>query len=266
MRQDAVPADVEQHALRAVGGDIAEPVVEVFVVLLAQIAEGIEEIAGKQADADAQLQDEEFVFQRPLFLGIEQAGEENLGGVAGQRAVVVDDKGHRRGVGEKRLVAALAQVFLAQLPFQRLGQRHEVLDDGRLDWALARIASAADMNYARRWHSAVRCLSWCTDMAISFQGLALSASLLGAPWAKVRVPKWWMYKSLQHASVNPACLALLLKMSVSKIDRSVHWLRLPTRLSTSRLISRQKPPRRSTSTHLPLCSSRHLRQSCLDGG
>jgi hypothetical protein len=52
-----------QHPLRAVGGDVAEAVVVVFLVGAAQRLEVVEEIAREQADADAQLQDEDIVFE-----------------------------------------------------------------------------------------------------------------------------------------------------------------------------------------------------------
>ena len=70
-----------------------------------------------------------FVFQREPFLRFDQVGEEDLGGIARQRAVVVDDERHRRGIADERLVAALAQILLAQFPFERLGQRAEILHD-----------------------------------------------------------------------------------------------------------------------------------------
>ena len=104
--EDAVAANVQQHALGAVGGDVAEAVVVIFVVLRHRGRGSVEEVAGEQADADAQFQHENLVFQRPVLFGGLQGGEEDLGGVAREGAVVVDDEGHRRGVGDERLVAA----------------------------------------------------------------------------------------------------------------------------------------------------------------
>ncbi len=115
--QHAVPARVEQHARRAVRGDVAEAVVIIVLVLRAEVPERVEEIAGKQADADAQFQHEQFVFQRAHFLGVLKAGEEDLGGITRQRAIIVDEKRNGHGVGQKRLVAALAEIFLAEVPF-----------------------------------------------------------------------------------------------------------------------------------------------------
>src|SRR5205807_10229218 len=62
--QDVVAADIQEHAFGMVGGDVAEALVVVLVVAFAQVAETVEEVAGEQADADAQLQDENVVFQR----------------------------------------------------------------------------------------------------------------------------------------------------------------------------------------------------------
>ena len=124
-----MPQDIVQHALRAIGGDVAESVVVVLLVRPAQVAQVVEKVAGEQADADAQLQHEDLVFELSVLIGSEQAGEEDIGRVTGKTAVVVDDERHGRGVGEERLVAALAQVLLAELPFEALGERHEVLYD-----------------------------------------------------------------------------------------------------------------------------------------
>ena len=87
----------------------------------------VEEIAGEQTDADAQLQHEDFVFERGGLLRFDQVGEKDLGRAARQAAVIVDDERHRRSIADERLVAAVAQVLLAKLPFQRLGQRAEIL-------------------------------------------------------------------------------------------------------------------------------------------
>ena len=139
-----MPQHVHEHARRAVGGDVAEPVVIVLLVLVADVAEIVEEVAGEQAHADAQLQHEDLVFQRSRFLRFDQVGEEDLGGIARQGAVVVDDERHRRGIADERLVAALAQILLAQFPFERLGQRTEILHD------VARSLGALPAP-ARRW-------------------------------------------------------------------------------------------------------------------
>jgi hypothetical protein len=54
------------------------------------------------------------------FVRFEQAGEEDLGRVARQIPVVIDDEWHRPCVGNERFVAAVAEVLLAQVPFERL--------------------------------------------------------------------------------------------------------------------------------------------------
>jgi hypothetical protein len=63
-----------------------------------------------------------------VFLGGPQGGEEDLGGGAGEGAIVVDHERDGMGVGEERLVAPLAQVLLPQPPLQAVGQGDEVLD------------------------------------------------------------------------------------------------------------------------------------------
>jgi hypothetical protein len=57
--KDAVAAHVAEHLLGAIGGDVTEAVVIVGAVLGAQLTEGIQEVAGEQAHADAQLQNEQ---------------------------------------------------------------------------------------------------------------------------------------------------------------------------------------------------------------
>lgn len=59
---------------------------------------------------------------------IDQAGEEYLGGVAGQRAVAVDDEGNKRGIGDEGFGAAVLQILLAEIPFEAGGERDEILD------------------------------------------------------------------------------------------------------------------------------------------
>jgi hypothetical protein len=69
------------------------------------------------------------------------------GGVAGERAVIVEDEGDRGGVGEKRLVSPQTQVLLAEGPFEAIGERHELLHD-----LAARLGVGEDpLGRGRRW-------------------------------------------------------------------------------------------------------------------
>ena len=89
----------------------------------------IEEESGEEADADAEFKDANR--RRPsCFLGFIEGGEQQLGGVPGQRTVVVDDEGDWRGVGNESLIATLTEVvFLAKVPFERISKRHKALDE-----------------------------------------------------------------------------------------------------------------------------------------
>src|SRR5579884_1208653 len=93
LRQHAVPQHVEEHALRAIGRDVAEALVIVLAVLAAEVPEVIEEVAGKQADADAQLQYEDLRLQCPVGVGGRQRGEEHLGSVPGGGPSLLMTKG-----------------------------------------------------------------------------------------------------------------------------------------------------------------------------
>jgi hypothetical protein len=90
----------------------------------------IEEKAGEQADTDAQLQDMNVRLQVARFVGFEKTCKEDLGGVAQEVAVVINDEGDRRRVGDERLVTAISEVLLAQFPFERVGERHKILHHG----------------------------------------------------------------------------------------------------------------------------------------
>jgi hypothetical protein len=68
--EDAVAGDVGEHALGAVGGDVGQPVVVILAARGAEIPERIQEVAGEQADADAQLQNEEVGFERARGVGL----------------------------------------------------------------------------------------------------------------------------------------------------------------------------------------------------
>ena len=72
-------------------------------MLVAEVAEIVEEIAGEQADADAQLQHEDVVFQRCRFLRFDQVGEEDLGGVRDRVPSLL----MTNGTGEASLMNAL---------------------------------------------------------------------------------------------------------------------------------------------------------------
>jgi hypothetical protein len=61
-------------------------------MLLTEVAEGVEEVSEEEANADAELQHEQVMGQRGLFLGGLQGSEEDGGGLVGERAVVVDDE------------------------------------------------------------------------------------------------------------------------------------------------------------------------------
>ena len=67
----------------------------------------VEEEAGEQSDADAEFEDVQIRFQRAGLVGLQQRGVEDVGGVAGEGAVVVDDEGDGGSVGDEGLVAAL---------------------------------------------------------------------------------------------------------------------------------------------------------------
>src|SRR5262249_7371710 len=116
------------HSVGAVRGAVGEAVVVVLPVPVAEVAEGVEEVAGEQAHADAQLQHEQVGAQQAVLLGGLQGGEEDLGGGVGEGAVVVDDEGDGVGGGQEGFVAALGGVLWVRPPLQALGQRHEVLD------------------------------------------------------------------------------------------------------------------------------------------
>jgi hypothetical protein len=127
--EDAVAAGVAEHAGGVVGGDVAESVVVILPRPVAQLAEPVQEVPREQPDADAQLQDEQVGPQGPLFLGGQEAGEEDLGGADRLVAVVVDEEGDRLRVADEGQAAALAQVLLAQLPLETVRQGAEVLED-----------------------------------------------------------------------------------------------------------------------------------------
>ncbi len=80
--QHPVAQQVVEHAFRLVGGDVRDPAVVVLLVLAAQVAQRVEEVACEQPDADAQLQHEDFVFQLPVLVGGDEAREEDIGRIA----------------------------------------------------------------------------------------------------------------------------------------------------------------------------------------
>jgi hypothetical protein len=51
--QHAVPQHVAQHAFGAIGRDIGEPVIIILLVPSAQVADAVEKIACKEANAHA---------------------------------------------------------------------------------------------------------------------------------------------------------------------------------------------------------------------
>jgi hypothetical protein len=59
--EEAVAAKVAEHGGGAVGQDVGEAVVVVGAGAVAAVAEGVEEEAGEQAQAGAQLQDDQFL-------------------------------------------------------------------------------------------------------------------------------------------------------------------------------------------------------------
>jgi hypothetical protein len=129
VEEDAAASGVAEHARGAVGRHVAEPLVVVLAGPVAQVAEAVEEVAGEEARADAQLQDEDVPFEGSGLVGREEAGEEDLGGADGLVAVVVDHPGDRLGVAHEGQAAAVAQILLAQLPLQAFGEGAIVLQD-----------------------------------------------------------------------------------------------------------------------------------------
>lgn len=89
----------------------------------------IEKKAGEEADANAEFEDLNFLRQRSCFLGFKERRKENFGGMAGQRAIVVDNEWDGRRIGDECFVAALSQVLLAEVPFEGIGERHEILHE-----------------------------------------------------------------------------------------------------------------------------------------
>src|SRR5439155_11338545 len=96
--QDAVPCEVDQHAFGLVGGDVAKAMVVVLFVLNAQLAQVIEKEACEQSNTDTELQDVDVRLQVAGLFRLDQALEKDFGGIARQRAVVVDDKWNRRRI------------------------------------------------------------------------------------------------------------------------------------------------------------------------
>lgn len=99
--EEPVASGILEHARRAVGGDVGETVVVVCANLVAQLAQTVEEEAGEQADADAQLQDEDVAGEEASAVGFEEAGEEDFGGGEGEVAIVVDHEGDRLGIPDE---------------------------------------------------------------------------------------------------------------------------------------------------------------------
>jgi hypothetical protein len=114
LAEDAMPQHILKHAFGADRRDVRQPVVIIRLVLPAQGAQIVQEVTREQPQADAHLQDDDLVFEGPVLLRGLQRGEEDLGGIARQRPVVVDDERHRRGIGQKRRVAPLTEVLLTQ--------------------------------------------------------------------------------------------------------------------------------------------------------
>jgi hypothetical protein len=103
--------------------------IEILFLLPAEVPHMIEEKPGEEADTDAQFQDLDYLRESPRFLGFSERRDENLGRTTGQRAVIVNNERNGRRVGNKCFVAALSQVLLAEVPFERFGERHEFLND-----------------------------------------------------------------------------------------------------------------------------------------
>jgi hypothetical protein len=97
-------------------------------VLIAQMLEPVEKEAGEQPHSYPNLQDEEVLLQRPRLLGLHEAGENHLGGLDGEVAVVVDQEGDQLGIADEGQAAALLEVTLPQLPVEALGQWLVVLE------------------------------------------------------------------------------------------------------------------------------------------
>jgi hypothetical protein len=116
--------------LGVITGNVIESLVEVLLMGLAESSEDVDEEAGKEADADAQLQDEDVRLKTARTFGSDQAGEENLRGAGGQASNVVDDEWDRDRVAGERLVPALAQIALPQLPLDAFRQRAKILNHG----------------------------------------------------------------------------------------------------------------------------------------
>ena len=125
--ENAVPQEVGQHALRAIGRDVGEALVVVLLELATMLLNVIEKEARKEPDADAEFEHMKLLRQRADFLGFEQRGDKDFRRMARERAVVVDHERDGRRVGDEGFVAALAEVFLAEIPFERLGEGDEVL-------------------------------------------------------------------------------------------------------------------------------------------
>ena len=92
--------------------DVGQPLVIVLAIPPAEILEIVEKIAGEQANADADFEDKNVLFELARLVSLDKRGVEDFGRVAGERAVVVDDERNRGGIGEERLVATLAKVLL----------------------------------------------------------------------------------------------------------------------------------------------------------
>jgi hypothetical protein len=80
--EHAMAEHVGKHALRDVAGDVAESGIVVFLFFRAQLFEMFQKESREQADADAEFQDEDLVFERAGVVGCDERREENLCGVA----------------------------------------------------------------------------------------------------------------------------------------------------------------------------------------
>lgn len=136
IRENAMAEKITENSFGIVAGDVTEPVVVIRPMLLAQFANPIKEKPRKQADADPQLQDANLFFSAQRFalrafrlLRLHQAGEEQVGGIARQCAVIVDDERHGNAVANEGFRAPAAKVLLADLPFEALADWAEVFND-----------------------------------------------------------------------------------------------------------------------------------------
>src|SRR5260370_22596595 len=100
-------ANVAEHLLRAIGGDVTEAVIVVLGVLPTEGGEGIQKVAGEQAHADAYLQHKDLILQRPILGSGLQVRDEDLSGPARAGAVIVNDERDRAAIGNECLVASL---------------------------------------------------------------------------------------------------------------------------------------------------------------